>query len=497
MNRKILPVTLALAAITGVSCVANRNDAPTLPAARAQEAAVPTAAGPTEFPTETNVLTRDPSTIVKRDGTYWVYGTGKGVEQFSSTDRKNWTKHGQVLAQAPAWVAQTSPKNTDNTVWAPDVHKIGDSYYLYFSYSEFGTNHSGIGVATSQTLAPDSWKDRGQVIASGSNTDFNTIDPCVFDDAQGQPWLVFGSYFSGIKLTKIDANNGKLAQPVKLYDVATRPKTPGNAIEASAITYHDGYYYLWVNWDSCCAGAKSQYNIRVGRSKTVTGPYLDKSGVSMLNGGGSLFLDATFDDGSGRPVSDEVGPGHVGILREGDDFWLSTHYEWARDKGGATTMNVQKLAWDADGWPRAVWNPGPYEIVSMLPSRGRLTARAKPNATATEINYDRNSPAQRWTLDYRGDGFYAITSASNGQALSVIGDSKAPGAKLELAKFAGRAGQLWLVRANADGSQTLLTKASGQTTALDVNGCNASDGSDVATWTSNGLACQKWALSVR
>ena len=503
MNSRLLPVALG-AATLGAAAIAwmLRVAPPVVALAPALAQGTTVAAAPLASLAndgETNVLTRDPSTIIERGGTYWVYGTGQGMQQFSSRDRVHWTKHQPVLKTAPAWVAKTSPKNTDNTVWAPDVHRIGDAYYLYFSYSEFGTNHSGIGVATSQTLAPDSWQDRGLVISSGAQTNFNTIDPAAFDDADGQPWLVFGSYFSGIKLAALDARTGKLKTPVKLYDVATRPQTGGNPIEAPYIYYHDGYYYLWVNWDSCCAGAKSQYNVRVGRSRHVTGPYVDQDGVDLRQGGGSLFLNATFDDGSGRPVGDEVGPGHVGVLREGNKFWVSTHYEWARDRQGATTMNVRALSWDGDGWPRAVVPPGPYKIVSALPSQSLLTVNdaATPAQSAVEIMFDRGSKAQRWTLNYLGDGFYNVRNAASGRALSVRGDAATAGAKIELAPFANRSGQAWQLRANADGTSTLLSRASDQKVALDVNGCQPSDGTPVQTWTSNGLPCQKWSFRVR
>ena len=506
MNSRLMPAALCAAAFGGAACawtlLAPQAPVPVVVPALAQTEQTAIGAKSVALLAsdgETNVLTRDPSTIVERDGTYWVYGTGQGMQQFSSRDRVHWTKHQQVLKAAPDWVAKVAPKNTNNTVWAPDVHKIGNSYYLYFSYSEFGTNHSGIGVATSPTLAPDSWKDRGLVISSGAQTDFNTIDPAVFDDIKGQPWLVFGSYFSGIKLAALDAQTGKIQQPTKLYTLATRPKTGGNPIEAPYIYYHDGYYYLWVNWDSCCAGAKSQYNIRVGRSKNVSGPYLDKNGVDLANGGGSLFLNATFDDGSGRPVGDEVGPGHVGVLREGNKFWVSTHYEWARDRNGATTMNVRALSWDGDGWPRAVLPPGPYKIVSALPSQGLVTTNdaATAGQSAIELMFDKGDKAQRWTLNHLGDGFYSVKNAVSGRALSVQNDASTAGAKIELAPFQQRSGQAWLVRTNADGTSTLLSRSSQQKVALDVNGCQPSDGTPIQTWTSNDLPCQKWSFRVR
>lgn len=444
---------------------------------------------------ETDCLVRDPSTIVKRGDTYWIYGTGPGVQQFSSKDKIHWTKQGPVFASAPTWLASTVPGN-NNESWAPDVHEFGGKYYLYFSYSKWGSRTSAIGVATNATLDPKGWVDQGVVVRSGDDTRFNTIDPCIFQDADGRPWLSFGSYFSGIKLMPLDPNTGKQAAGSALTSIATRPGVPGNAIEASYIYYHDDYYYLFVNWDACCAGSRSTYNIRMGRSKAVTGPYLDKSGKDMNQGGGTLFLGAVSDNGSGRPFDDETGPGHAGILQEGTNFWLSTHYEWARDRGGATTVNVQKLAWDSDGWPRAVLDPGPYKIVSNLSTHGLVSVVKDATATgaALETRYDAAGGGQRWTLSDQGDGYYAILGVGSRKALTVAGDATKPGAKVQLAPFTKQPSQLWYLQQNDDGTYALLTQSSGKAAALDVSGCALPDGAVLEQWTSNGMDCQKWSF---
>lgn len=443
---------------------------------------------------ETDCLVRDPSTIVKRGGTYWIYGTGPGAQQFSSTDRLHWTSRGPALPTAPDWLARTVPGNK-NDVWAPDVHFFNGKYYLYSSYSQWGSNVSGIGVATSATLDPKSWVGQGLVTRSANAGDGNAIDPCVFEDAGGGPWLSYGSYATGIKLIPLDPATGRQAAGSAVTRLATRPGVPGNAIEASYIYYRDGYYYLFVNWDSCCAGSKSQYNIRVGRSRTVTGPYLDKSGRDMMEGGGTLFLAAVPDNGTGRPPDDETGPGHVGILREGNDFWLSTHYEWARDRNGATTVNVQKLAWDGDGWPRAVLDPGPYTIVSFLATHGVVGVAARGSGLETQPFSARKG--QGWILGYRGDGFYSLLNADGHRALSVTGDSAKPGARVEAAPFKGRPSQLWYLQQNDDGTYTLLTKSSGKAVALDVPNCSLTDGTPLGQWTALGNDCQKWSFRRR
>ena len=115
---------------------------------------------------ETDCLVRDPSTMIKaKDGTYWVYGTGPGTQQFSSKDRLHWTNRGQALPNPPDWLAKTVPGNK-NVVWAPDIHLYHGKYYLYSAYSVWGTNNSGIGLATSTTLDPNSWVEQGLVVHS-------------------------------------------------------------------------------------------------------------------------------------------------------------------------------------------------------------------------------------------------------------------------------------------------------------------------------------------
>ena len=441
---------------------------------------------------ETDMSARDPSTVVKSGGTYWVYGTGRGIPQFSSTDRRHWTFQGPVFSNAPAWVADAVPANMHNNAWAPDIHFFQGRWHLYYAYSSFGSKVSGIGVATNDSLDPKSWTDQGLVVRTGKDTNYNAIDPCIFLDGAGKPWLSFGSYFSGIKLIAIDPATGKSAVgDATVYNIATRPHTPPNAIEASCVYYHAGYYTLFVAWDGCCAGPKSTYNIRMGRSRSVTGPYLDKVGKDMREGGGTLFLGSVGDNGSGRPIDDEVGPGHVGILEDTNGPYVSYHEEWARDRGGKTTLNLSKLAWDTDGWPRLVLDSGPYQLVSALATHGIAAG-----AGAAVQTLPTGGPGRQWTLGYLGDGFYRLVNAA-GKALSVSGDTAKTSAPIQVMPYQGRTGQQWYLQQNDDGTWTLLSKSSGKTLALDVTGCSLNDGTPLEQWTANGLDCQKWSFRAR
>jgi len=218
---------------------------------------------------------------------------------------------------------------------------------------------------------------------------------------------------------------------------------------------------------------------------------LDKSGKDMAQGGGTLFLSAVYDNGSGRPPDDEDGPGHVGILHESGGDWLTTHDEWARDKKGATTVNVQKLSWDSDGWPRAVLDPGPFKMVSFLATHDVLSVMDG----SFQMWPNKNAESQSWTLGYQGDGYYTLLNG--GKALSVVGNSIKPGAKITLAPFKNQDSQMWYAQQNDDGTYTLLSKNSAKALALDIADCGLHDGAAVGEWTSLGNDCQKWSFRRR
>ena len=288
----------------------------------------------------------DPSTIIKCKDEFWIFYTGRGVPSLHSKDLVTWAPGPNVFASAPPWVAKAVPENRSAGFWAPDVAFLDGRYLLYYSASTFGKCVSGIGLATSPTLDPDDpaywWTDQGLVIASTTNDDFNAIDPAIFHDANGSLWLAFGSFWSGIKMIQLDPQTGKRLAP----DSPVFLLAHYDSIEASYLYQRNGYYYLFVNWGLCCRGTNSTYNIRVGRSRTVTGPYLDRDGTNMLFGGGTAFLETT------RPY---VGPGHAGIIEVNGQSWLSCHYEGVESapskRRRSSPVAILPLRWTADDWP--------------------------------------------------------------------------------------------------------------------------------------------------
>jgi arabinan endo-1,5-alpha-L-arabinosidase len=302
-------------------------------------AAPPAAAAPSGDIT----FVHDPS-IAHGDGAYWIFSTGAGIPVRRSTDLETWSVQGRVFASdLPAWASTEIPRA--DIPWAPDISYFAGAWHVYYAVSTFGSKISVIGLATSPSLEHPEWTDHGVVVRSTAITadptnDYNAIDPNVFIDDDGSTWLAWGSAFGGIKLSRLDPSTGMLADRRMVFPLAVSPVI-NRVIEAAFLVKRDGYYYLFVSYDACCRGVDSTYNIRVGRSLNLLGPYLDDTGVPMLAGGGRLVL-ASHDN--------VRGPGHNAVLHEGDDWRLVFHY-YDADNAGVPTLGILPITWTADGWP--------------------------------------------------------------------------------------------------------------------------------------------------
>ena len=271
----------------------------------------------------------DPSTVIQCDGKWYVWGTGGNP--LVSDDGWTWSRGTPSLRSGAA----------------PDVIHIGDRYFMYIS---------GVSMISSKSLNPASpdykWEEGGNIAGYENPNDFiNPIDPGAFlDPTSGKLWLTYGSYVGYIRVVELDPKTGKRVDNT-FHNIAIN-------CEASDMIYHDGWYYLLATHDSCCQGANSGYNIRMGRSKNVTGPFIDNMGVDMIEGGGKLFLTS-----EGR----HIGPGHFGLMNIGDGVQkFSIHWEADLDRGGASVLEIRPLQWK-DGWPAPGENmkDGMYEIQSV------------------------------------------------------------------------------------------------------------------------------------
>jgi arabinan endo-1,5-alpha-L-arabinosidase len=300
-------------------------------------------------------MVHDP-VMAYEDGTYYLFATGHGIQQMTSRDCKTWTVSSQpVMTVIPQWTRDSVPGFT-NHVWAPDIIRWHDRWWLAYSCSTFGKNGSAIGLLSSSSLKSPIWNDEGCIVTSREQRDnWNAIDPNFIIDEDDQPWLVWGSFWDGIQMARLDTTmhlaKGEIPRTIaRRYSPKDLNRMPNptsqyagtNAIEAPFIMKHGGYYYLFVSWDYCCMGSKSTYRVVVGRSKTVDGPYVDRDGEDMREGGGTPVI-------AGDKKEFEA-LGHCAAYHYDDkDIFICHGYSIAHN--GASILVQRPIRWTADGWP--------------------------------------------------------------------------------------------------------------------------------------------------
>lgn len=293
----------------------------------------------------------DPA-MAKDGDTFFLYSTGPGITFYSSKDKIHWTARGRVFAGEPGWARGVTARFNGH-IWAPDTETHDGKFYLYYSVSGFGKNDSAIGVTINTSLDPNSpdykWEDRGIVLRSVAGRDlWNAIDPNVIADDAGTPWMTFGSFWSGIKLVKLNADWTQLAAPEEWHSIAARPRVetddraPGSGdIEGPFLFKKNGYYYLFVSTGLCCRGKNSTYRMMLGRSNDITGPYFDKEGRDMAQGGGSpLLAENAKWAGWG---------GNSAYTFQGKDYIVFHAYEAADND--FHRLKIIEMKWDAQAWP--------------------------------------------------------------------------------------------------------------------------------------------------
>ena len=307
-----------------------------------------------EFVTS-NPMVHDP-VMAKEDGVYHIFATGMGIQRMTSKDRKNWqVKAMPVMTVIPKWTRDSVP-GFDKHVWAPDIIRWHNKWWLAYSCSTFGKNGSAIGLLSAAKLDSPIWNDEGCIVASRENRDnWNAIDPNFVIDDNDTPWMVWGSFWDGIQIVRLAtpmhvAKGEKPRTLARRYAPGTTTAEPNptsahagtNAIEAPFVMKHQGYYYLFMSWDYCCRGSKSNYRVAVGRSKNVDGPYLDKRSNDMLNGGGTVLLE-------GDKKQYEA-TGHCAAYSiDGKDIFICHGY--STEMKGAPVLIQREIRWTDDGWP--------------------------------------------------------------------------------------------------------------------------------------------------
>lgn len=300
---------------------------------------------PVRTGTVTDPNTHDP-VMAKQGDTYYLYATGWNVSCMSSKDLVNWSFEKPVLDKTPQWAMDSITGYRGHT-WAPDIIYHNGYYHIFYSCSSFGKNTSAIGHAYCKSLNPaDSlkWTDTGMVVSSRPGDNYNAIDPNVIIDEKGKPWMTFGSFWGGMQLVPLTDDMTSILPGSKPETICTRV-APGqrgtNAVEAPFLFKKNDMYYLFVSYDFCCRGLQSNYRVVVGRSKDIKGPYLDKDGKSLMEGGGTHVVASS---------KEFVAIGHSAAYTfDGKDYFVAHGYD--RDQNGASKLVLEEMKWDADGWP--------------------------------------------------------------------------------------------------------------------------------------------------
>jgi len=455
-------------------------------------------------------IAHDP-TMVKEGDWYYVLITGDFETRTyipirRSRDLRHWETVGVVFTELPAWVLEAigaTPADAPRDAWAPELSYVNGRWALYYSVSRFGTNNSVIGLATTPTLDPDrpdyGWVDEGLVLRSTPGVDrFNAIDPDYVVDEQGRPWLAFGSFFSGIHMRALDPATGKLSTTdTTLYDLASRiaPNNEDNFLEGPSIVRHGDYYYLFLAFDFCCRGVHSDYRVMVGRSTSITGPYVDRAGVPLLQGGGTEVL---------RGYNEFVGTGGADVYQQGGRYYLVHHYYDANDEG-VPKLSVRTLRWHG-GWP-SVSDPvnrsrdighGDAYVRIVHRSSGLVVENVGCGFEHADValGTDVRSTCRQWQFDHRGNGASSLLNRFGNNVAEIGGCGDIDGQDVTQfgwlgSFFADNAWQRWRAVA-ADRGWATIESACPDRRVLHALDCGTTPGTDLVVWSRLDTACQQF-----
>jgi arabinan endo-1,5-alpha-L-arabinosidase len=412
----------------------------------------------------------DPSIMARNtDGRYWIFTTGNGIWSMSSsnTNFTDWRPDNTVFTPGtwPSWI-NNYVSGFNGAFWAPDVINMNGKYYLYYSCAGQGAA-AAIGLATATNLAGP-WTDQGLIVAGN-----NAIDPAMLLD-NGRLYMTYGNWQSGIDLIQLSTTTG-LRSGTSRWDLV-----PGQ-VEAPYLMKNGSYYYLFFQRGLCCNGVNSSYYTVVARSTSITGPYVDKNGTTVSNGGGSVFLpnrDGRF-----------IGPGHVGYAQGK----LTYHYYDGNDNGNAK-LRITTLSW-LNGWPYAddvvipqqTVTPGTYSLQNRASGKMLDNYGATGDGAAISQYNDGSSNNQRWVVTYSG-GYYRLQCVAGGKYLDTIGNS-ADGSTIGQWASSPNYNQQWVFVPVGNGYYKLQNRGTGK--CIDTEG-SSSNGTPMKQYFSNASLNQQW-----
>lgn len=326
-----------------------------------------------------NTAFHDPL-IVPLDGKFLGLSTDlrvAGVQARLSDDLLSWGAPFPLLGAAPASVARHTGVNR---FWAPDLIKRGGEWRLYVCASRFGTTQSVIGLATArEPLGPYTYQgDVVRTVHAPRFTQANAIDPCVCADRDGRDYLIYGSFFGGIHILLL-TDEGFPA----VYDEGKCIAGGGHQpVEGAYCFYHapSDRFVLFTSWGSL----RSDYHIRVGYAREITGPYKDAQGFPLTDqdpvhtpgdkiAGGYHF---------GLPgLPGVMATGHNSLMRLGDELYMAHH---ARPEGDERHpfLQLRRLFFDTDGhvlaWPLVYTGEQPVPA-DKAPEKWRLIHLSRDN----------------------------------------------------------------------------------------------------------------------
>lgn len=366
----------------------------------------------------------DPSMIRFEDG-YALMSTNNNLQLWTSEDAYTWRDHRATVGGVPKWAYTYAPKTEG--IWAPDIFYMNGEYRVYYCVSEFGKRNSAIGYQATTSIVPGTtgygWKDHGHVFHTKDGTDkFNAIDADVVRDTDGNYWMAFGSFGLGIQLIKLDAKTGYQASDDKtVYNIARRTsKASGGAEEGPSLIEYGGKYFLFTAWDKCCQQGptieQTTYKTAYGRADKVTGPYKDRAGYDMANGGGTILMERY-----GR----YVGPGGGEAFQDLNRVRFVHHYyDLNGDK--YNHIHIRDVVFTDDNWAE-MGQPFLGRYLSAEVEHGALTRAVSGDLAITRSN-----------------------TASNGEYLAYINTA---GSKIRLPMNIMQAGEYLLRYRYANGGE--------------------------------------------